>query len=333
MTETSGEKKQNWFVRLWNYYSTYEKTWLISICTIGILVGIFFPEDSGSRVWLRVVEIIAIVGGCSCELLLSKQSKWAFIVSFCLYDTTQTIVYFANGYYISALFEIIFWIPILFISFYFWDKKTDSKNKLLTSVKEVNYKRDLLIFLGLLALSAGVGFLFTRIDIIANGMSDYWYLDALANAFSVCNGLFLLMRFKEQWAPWLGVAIVEAVMWILSGQFIMLILSLGYIMNCIYGFIQWNKYIKTHPKCKNETFFGKPLDYDANAEIVTNENLDKFHEYVANVENLTPENADILTNDEGNARKDGDESDDAKVSESDIRDESEGDAHKDGDKE
>ncbi len=257
MTETSG--KQNWFKRLWNYYSTYEKTWLISICMLGILFGIFFPEDVGSPTWLRVVEIIAIVGGCSCELLLSKQSKWAFIVSFCLYDTTQTVVYFANGFYISALFEIVFWIPILFISFHFWDKKTDPKNKLLTSVKEINYKRDLLIFLGVLAVSLGVGILFTQISAIAHELSEYWYLDALANAFSVCNGLFLLMRFKEQWAPWLGVAIVEAILWILSGQYIMLILSIGYIMNSIYGFIKWSKYIKANPKCNNETFLGHEI--------------------------------------------------------------------------
>lgn len=255
-------EKTNWFKKLWNYYSTYEKIWLISICSIGILFGIFFPEDGNSPAWLRVVEIIAIIGGCSCELLLSKQSKWAFIVSFFLYDTTQTIVYFANGLYISALFEIIFWIPILFISFHFWEKKSDAKNKLLTSVKEVNYKRDLLIFLGVLAVSLGVGVLFTQITVVAEGLSEYWYLDGLANAFSVCNGLFLLMRFKEQWIPWLGVAVVEAILWILNGQFIMLVLSLGYIMNSIYGFIKWTKYIKTHPNCNNETFLGKELKSD-----------------------------------------------------------------------
>lgn len=309
MTKTSG--KANWFKRLWNYYSTYEKTWLISICSIGILVGIFFPEDIGAPTWLRVVEIIAIIGGCSCELLLSKQSKWAFIVSFCLYDTTQTIVYFANGLYISAIFEIVFWIPILFISFHFWDKKADPKNKLLTSVKEINYKRDLMIFLGVLLLSVGVGILFTRIDTIASGLSEYWYLDALANTFSVCNGLFLLMRFKEQWVPWLGVAIVEAVLWILSGQYIMLILSLGYIMNSIYGFIQWNKYIKANPNCKNETFLGKtivsePTKPKEPCETITEnteENAEKSQKITQNCEKTTEIVENIAENTEKSEEK------------------------------
>ncbi len=241
------QKRANWLVRLWKYYSPYEKIWLISICTIGILLGIFFPEDASQPSWLRVVEIIVIVGGCSCELLLSKQSRWAFVVSFFLYDTTQTIVYFANGLYISALFELIFWIPILWVSFYQWTKQADSKNHSLTVVKKVNYARDLAIFVGVLVVSVVTGLLFTTIGALAESMPDWWYLDALANTFSVCNGLFLVFRFREQWLPWIGVAIVEAIMWILSGQYIMLVLSLGYLMNSLYGLIKWQQYIKKHP--------------------------------------------------------------------------------------
>ena len=244
--KSAPQKKQNFLVRLWKYYTTYEKIWLISICSLGILFGILYPDDPSSPTWIRVVEIIAIVGGCSCELLLSKQSKWAFIVSFILYDTTQTIVYFFNGFYISALFEIIFWIPMLFISFFSWEKWQDKSNKTLTSVKQFNYKKEIAIFIGMLCISVAVGALFTSIGAIAEGLSDWWYLDALANTFSVCNGLFLLFRYKEQWIPWIGVAIVEAIMWSLSGQYIMLILSLGYLMNSTYGFFKWQNYIKKH---------------------------------------------------------------------------------------
>ena len=244
---TNEKKRANWLVRLWKYYSPYEKIWLISICTVGILLGIFFPEDASQPSWLRVVEIIVIIGGCSCELLLSKQSRWAFVVSFFLYDTTQTIVYFANGLYISALFELIFWIPILWVSFYQWTKQADSKNHTLTVVKKVNYARDLAIFVGVLIVSVVTGLLFTTIGALAESMPDWWYLDALANTFSVCNGLFLVFRFREQWLPWIGVALVEAIMWILSGQYIMLVLSLGYLMNSLYGLIKWQQYIKKHP--------------------------------------------------------------------------------------
>lgn len=282
------QKKKFWLVRLWNYFTTYEKIWLFSICSLGVLFALLFPEDDGALTWLKIVELIVIVGGCSCELLLSKQSKWAFIVSFVLYDLTQIIVYTFNGYYISALFEIVFWVPMLFISFHLWGKWQDKENGELTAVKEINFKRDIAIFLGVLAVSVSVGLLFLFIDELAlkfsdaissvvtaiipgatayeSGLSSYWYLDALANTFSVCNGLFLVLRFKEQWIPWIGVALVEAVMWILSGQYIMLILSLGYLMNSTYGFIMWQKYIKTHPESQSKQveMDNKILNNDAN---------------------------------------------------------------------
>mgnify|MGYP002625524347 CR=1 FL=1 len=233
----------NWVARLWRYYNVYEKCWLITICTIAIILGVMFSDPEAAR-WLTVVEIIAVLGGCSCELLLSKQSRWAYIVSFIFYDTTQTIVYFANGFYVSALFELVFWIPMLFISFVVWSRHKDKHKAYITQVKAVNIKRDIVIFVGTLIVSVGVGILFTQIGSIAEGLSEWWYLDALANTFSVCNGLFLLFRFREQWVPWIGVAIVEAIMWILSGQYAMLVLSVGYLMNSTYGFFRWTKYAK-----------------------------------------------------------------------------------------
>jgi nicotinamide mononucleotide transporter len=241
MEET--KKKGKIFTRLWNYFSLYEKIWLFSLSLIGIILAIVFPSESG---WLKIFEIITLIGGCSCELLVSKQSKWCFIVSFFFYDLTETIIYFADGYYISALFEIIFWMPILLISFFSWEKHQDIKDANLTVVKKINLKRDLLIFISILLISFITGIIFTYIGFIAEGLSSYWYLDALANTFSVCNGLFLWLRYKEQWLPWYGVCICEAIMWVIAGNYIMLILSIGYITNTTYGLIKWSKYASSH---------------------------------------------------------------------------------------
>ena len=242
-------KKQNFLVRLWNYYSTYEKIWLFLICSVGITLGILFPEEEVW--WVQLFAMITLVGGCSCELLLSKQSKWAFIVSFFFYDITQIVTYVANGYYISAVFEVIFWCPMLFISFFSWDKKKDKDDLNLTQVKSINYKKEIIMFIVVLCISVATGFLFTFAsswfpNFGLSELSDYWYIDALANTFSVCNGLFLWLRYREQWIAWLGVTACESVMWIISKNWVMLILQVGYLTNTIYGMVQWNKYIKKH---------------------------------------------------------------------------------------
>lgn len=248
LTKNETQKKQNFIVRLWNYFTTYEKIWMFVLFSAGITLSILFPEERG---WLRIFEIITLIGGCTCELLVSKQSKWCFIVSFFFYDLTMTVVYIANGYYVSALFEIIFWMPILLVSFFSWEKRQDEENGTLTKVKEINIKKDLAIFISVLAASFVAAAIFTSVGFFAEGMSEYWYLDAIANTFSVCNGLFLWLRYKEQWIAWYGVCILEAIMWILSGSWVMLILTVGYITNTTYGLIKWHKYIKKHETDEN----------------------------------------------------------------------------------
>lgn len=238
-------KKENKVKKLWNYFTTYEKIWMFTLFTAGITLSILFPGETG---WLRIFEIITLIGGCTCELLVSKQSKWCFVISFFFYDLTETVIYLAHGLYISALFEVIFWMPILWISFFSWKKHQDKEKEELTQVKQINWTRDALIFLTVLAISLLTGLFFTFIDTISFGLSDYWYLDAFANTFSVCNGLFLWLRYKEQWLPWYGVCICEAVLWILTGSWVMLILSVGYLTNTTYGLIKWSKYAKTHDK-------------------------------------------------------------------------------------
>lgn len=244
---TEEKKKDNWFVKVWNYFTTYEKIWLFLLTTAGIVLAILFPGDE-TRTWVRIIECVTLVGGITCELLLSKQTRWAFVVSFLFYDLTQTVIYIVNGYYVNALYEIIFWIPILFVDFFAWNKMKDKENNDLTVVKKINWKLDLVLFFIVLGVSLAIGALFTVISITAEGMSDYWWLDALGGALNILNGLFILLRFREQWIPWIGVCIVEAVMWCISGRYVLLILSLGYLTNSIYGYIKWTKYIKTHPQ-------------------------------------------------------------------------------------
>lgn len=244
---TEEKKKDNWFVKVWNYFTTYEKIWLFLLTTAGIVLAILFPGDE-TRTWVRIIECVTLVGGITCELLLSKQTRWAFVVSFLFYDLTQTVIYIVNGYYVNALYEIIFWMPILFVDFFAWNKMKDKENDDLTVVKKINWKLDLVLFFIILGVSLAIGALFTVISITAEGMSDYWWLDALGGALNILNGLFILLRFREQWIPWIGVCIVEAVMWCISGRYVLLILSLGYLTNSIYGYIKWTKYIKTHPQ-------------------------------------------------------------------------------------
>ena len=72
------------------------------------------------------------------------------------------------------------------------------------------------------------------------------YLDACVSAVAVLNGVFILFRYREQWIAWYIDSILEGVINVLSGQFVLLVLKLGYLTNTTYGYIKWTKYIKEH---------------------------------------------------------------------------------------
>ena len=72
------------------------------------------------------------------------------------------------------------------------------------------------------------------------------YLDACASAVGIANGVFILLRYREQWIAWYICALLEAAINIISGQWVLLVLKVGYLTNSTYGYIKWTKYIKEH---------------------------------------------------------------------------------------
>ena len=73
----------------------------------------------------------------------------------------------------------------------------------------------------------------------------------------MANGLFILFRLREQWIAWYISATLESIINILSGQWVLLVLKLGYFTNTTYGYIKWSKYIKEHKeeaKADNKLF-------------------------------------------------------------------------------
>ena len=133
---------------------------------------------------------------------------------------------------------------MLFISFFSWEKRKDLEDPLKAVVKKINFHKELAIFFSVLVASVALGFAFTFVQ----GMTTLWYLDALAATFNVCNGLFLWLRYREQWLAWYGVIACETIFYIISHNWALLVLEVGYLTNTTYGLVKWNRYAKTHPQ-------------------------------------------------------------------------------------
>ena len=121
-----------------------------------------------------------------------------------------------------------------------WNKNKDEQNEDLTKVKKLNWWQDILIVLGIAAFSGVVGWLLSLIPECEDS-----YMDAFVSALGMANGILLLLRYNEQWFAWFAYLIFDAILWIISGHYIMLITIIAMMINTIYGFIKWIKYIKS----------------------------------------------------------------------------------------
>lgn len=230
--------------KLLKSFTPYQIIYLAAVFLMTALFIVFFPDymlDDTSNTLAVVCSIIATLANPVCELLISKQSKWNFAVDILLIELPELVICLTMGWYTIAIVTMVFWIPIDVVSFLKWTHHPDEKEEELTVVKRLTLKQDILAILGILAFSFGVGTLISMIP----GAADS-YLDALAAAFGMANGILLLLRYNEQWYAWFITLILYTILYITSGTYIMLITVAAMLVNTCYGFVKWILYIKRH---------------------------------------------------------------------------------------
>lgn len=241
----------------WNdYFTLYEKTWFLSILVLASVISILVPEESCNGVnglWIMMLYLADTFLNILCELLISKQSKWNFIVSIFVEITEIAICVVLAYRFATMASTLFFWLPIDIASFINWHKHPDKQDDDLTKVRKLSGLAQVLIIVGIFVWTAGIGYLLTTLDFGTDLFAGnetleviVCYLDACVSAVGICNGVFILLRIREQWIAWFIDAILEGIINILSGQYVLLVLKVGYLTNSTYGYIKWTKYIKEH---------------------------------------------------------------------------------------
>lgn len=242
--------------QIWNFFTTYEKIWFFSILILSVIIAFLFPEEdmNGFNGKLFMALYLAdIFLNILCELLISKQSKWNFIVSvFVEITEIVTLILLASRFATMAV-TLFFWLPIDIISFINWHKHPDKQEEELTRVRKLSGLAATLVIAGIVVWTVVVGYFLSGLNITTDlfGGNDLLdnivcYLDACASAVGIANGVFILLRYREQWIAWYICTFLETAINILSAQWVLLVLKVGYLTNTTYGYIKWTKYICSH---------------------------------------------------------------------------------------
>lgn len=225
-------------------FTPYQITYISVVFAMTLLFVIFMPElmlEDMSNTLVIVCSVVATLANPLCELLISKQSKVNFIVDALLIEIPEFIICIALGWYTIATVTMAFWIPIDIISFIKWKNNPDSEKEELTVVKRLTVKQDIFAILAIIAFGLGIGYLISLLP----GAADS-YMDALAAACGMANGILLLLRYSEQWYAWFITLILYTYLYINSGTYIMLITVAAMFVNTCYGFVKWLIYTKKH---------------------------------------------------------------------------------------
>lgn len=236
-------------------FTTYEKSWFMSIMVLATIISVVFPEESANGVNGIVIMLLYLLDtflNILCELLISKQSRYNFLVSV-LVEIVEIISCIVLMYRFATMATtLFFWLPIDIISFINWSKHKDDEENELTVVRKLKGYQEVLVILGIIIWTFVVGYLISGLDIATDFYNNesletaIIYIDACASAVGIANGLFIFFRLREQWIAWYICAFLEAIINIVSGQYVLLVLKLGYFTNTTYGYIKWTKYIQSH---------------------------------------------------------------------------------------
>ena len=243
-----------------HFFTDYEQIWFLSIMILAGIISILFPEEDVNGVQGIVIMALYLLDtflNILCELLISKQSKWNFIVSVFV-EITEIVMCLVLAYRFATLATtLFFWLPIDILSFINWHKHPDREEDELTKVRKLSGLTRALILIGIAVWTVVVGYFLSGLDISTDLFGGnvvletvVCYLDACVSAVGIVNGVLIFLRYQEQWIAWIVDALIEGAINILSGQYVLLVLKAGYLTNSTYGYIKWRKYIATHEKEK-----------------------------------------------------------------------------------
>lgn len=231
-------------------FTPYQTIFLIAVVAMTAAFVIFFPEhmvdeEYKKSIVLIVAAITSTLSNPLCELLISKQSKWNFVVDLVLIEVPELIICAYFGWYAVLGTILLFWIPVDIVSFIRWSKHPDQDDENLTVVKRLKPWQSLVCAAAIVVFGLVVGQLLQLIP----GASDT-YLDAFASAVGIANGVLLLLRYSEQWIAWLITTVIYILMNFSANAYISLIGDFAMLINTIYGMVKWYLYTKKNKQIK-----------------------------------------------------------------------------------
>lgn len=207
---------------------------MIFIALRAMVLAFATGSADGNPAWLTIINFISAVCGVLCVFFTAKANISNFV-----FATVNTIVYAIYLVYWhiwgTAFLEIFFYIPMNFVSWYFWIKHRDQEITHKTKSKKLTLFQN-----GICAVIVVVSALIYHTILVEIGGEVAW-LDAFILSIGIIATILELLRCKEQYIWWIITDIISVIMYIVHFDAVYLTKRSIYLIVAIIGFINWTK--------------------------------------------------------------------------------------------
>lgn len=181
-----------------------------------------------------MINFVSAVCGVICIFFTAKANISNFV-----FASVNTIVYAIYLVYWhiwgTALLEILFYIPMNFVSWYFWARHRDQEMTQKTKSKKLTLLQN-----GICTAVVVASALIYHGVLVKVGGEVAWF-DAFTLSIGILATILELLRYKEQYVWWIITDIVSIGMYIAHFDLVYLTKRSIYLIMAVIGLMNWAK--------------------------------------------------------------------------------------------
>ena len=210
-------------------WSKLDIAWLIIAYAIILSLGFYWGDNA--------LSIVMSVTGLTANLLVAKGSilNYPFgIVNVLIYS----FVSYQSALYGDTMLNLLYYAPMNIVGWNYWNKTKDEDGNI--GVKSLTKKQ----FIDVSILTSITWLTYSLLLIELNDVAPF--IDSASTVLSIVGMFLMLCKYREQWYLWIIVNIVTIIMWWIAyqqgtGDLTTLLMWIVYLVNSIYGLVQWLK--------------------------------------------------------------------------------------------
>lgn len=223
---------KNWFVKEyvkgWNWF---DYTFLFGLLAVQLAVSLITFDVGMGFSWNLFILVASFIG--TLATIICSKGK----MSYYLWGFIQTIMFLILNIELRLWVESaeqVYYLITMIIGVFVWNKNVGRNESI--EAKKFNKKQFVLTIAGLLVASVGIYLLDKN---VLHGTAPL--LDTMSLSIAIVANILCSFCYKEQWILWFALDIVQTILYFMIGQPIMAIMYIGWTINCVYGWYQWNK--------------------------------------------------------------------------------------------